>query len=374
MLGSKALAAIIISASLTLGCGTQLLLSAGPAPVSVPAALGNGSVDGAQAEPRVLPGNHTVDAGQAGPIVGGASPRVPAPAAPAETAPAVPTPAQQPPVNYDPYVHGAPALAAIDPLTPARGDVAPVWQPLDDAVRRITADFDGRLSVVAVDLTGGARYEFRPNDRYYPASTFKLPVTICTVQAIERGELTWDTLVTFTKEDDDTVGQGGFADAEYGTKWPIRNLLDRSLISSNNVAVKMLARTLTWEKLAACTTGLGGMVTRTGEGSTPVSAADEAAWWQAVWAMKQEKPQLAENLLRPLRLVPYLGRITSGTPRGDLVTHKFGTYPPYEHDGAIVWGERPYLLVVLTYGEDHDSADRAIEQIARAAWDAIYAK
>lgn len=364
MLRVKALSAIIISASLSLGCGTQLLLSAGPGQISMPAAppASVSRPDGGQAAPP--------------PITGDLTPAVPAlpESAPAPTPTPDAPPVQPLPAKYDPYIHGAPALAPIDPLMPAAGDTAPVWQPLDKAVRRIAGDFDGRLSVVAVDLTNGARYEFRPNDRYYPASTFKLPVTICTVQAIERGELTWDTLVTFTKEDDDTVGQGGFADVDYGTKWPIRNLLDRSLISSNNVAVKMLARTLTWEKLAECTTALGGMVTRTEDGSTPVSAADEAAWWQAVWQMKQQKPELAENLLRPLRLVPYLGRITAGTPRSDLVTHKFGTYPPYEHDGAIVWGERPYLLVVLTYGEDHDSADQAIAQIARAAWDAVYAK
>ncbi|HYF79167.1 MAG TPA: serine hydrolase [Symbiobacteriaceae bacterium] len=363
MSGSKALAAIIISASLTLGCGTQLLLSTGPAPAYVPTAPGADPVQAVQ-EPQLPPGKSPVDSEQAQP---------PARELPS-AAPATPPQAPAPPANYDPYIHGAPALAPIDPLIPAPTPVPPIWQPLDAAVRRTAADFDGRISVVAVDLTDGARYDFRQNDRYYPASTFKLPVTICTVQAIERGELTWDTLITFTKEDDDTVGQGGFANVEYGTKWPIRNLVDRSLISSNNVAVKMLARTLTWEKLAECTAALGGMVTRTEEGSTPVSAADEAAWWQAVWQMKQAKPEVAENLLRPLRLVPYLGRITAGTPRSDLVTHKFGTYPPYEHDGAIVWGERPYLLVVLTYGEDHDSADRAIEQIARAAWDAVYAK
>ena len=270
------------------------------------------------------------------------------------------------------YADGAPPLAPLDPLMPPVGEVAGVWQHLDKRVRELAAPFPGRMSVVAVDVTTGDRYEFRPNDRYYPASTFKLPVSICAVEAIERGELKWDTLVTFTKEDDDTVGQGGFADAEYGSKWPVRNLLDRSLISSNNVAVKMLARTLTWEGLRACTGQLGGTVTRTEAGSTAVTARDEAAWWMAVWRMKQERPKVAENLLSPLRRVSYLGRIQAGTPRPDLVTHKFGTYPPYEHDGAIVWGERPYLLVMLTYGGDHTDVDATFEAVARAAWDSIH--
>lgn len=263
----------------------------------------------------------------------------------------------------------APALAPIDPLLPEPGSVPARWQPLDKVVRQVAADLDGRMSVVAIDLTTMARYEFRPNDRYYPASTFKLPVCICTVEAIERGELSWESLVTFTEADDDTVGAGGFATAEYGSKWPVRNLLDRSIISSNNVAVKMLARTLTWDGLKTCTERLGGMVTRTEQGSTPVTAGDEAAWWLAVWQMKQERPKVAENLLSPLRRVTYTGRIQAGTPRPDLVTHKFGTYPPYEHDGAIIWTEKPYILVVMTYTPDHAGADAAIARVAGAAWE-----
>jgi beta-lactamase class A len=265
----------------------------------------------------------------------------------------------------------APELPAVDPLLPAPAEVPPLWQGLDQTVREIAAGWDGRLSVTAIDLTSMVRYEFRPNDWYYPASTFKLPVSLCIAEAIDRDELTWESLVEFTAADDDSVGAGGFAEVDYGTRWPVRNLIDRSLVSSNNVAVKMLARTLTWDGLKACTERLGGPVTRTEEGSTPVTVKDEAAWWLALWRMKQGRPALAENLLRPLRRVTYSARIQAGTPRPDLVTHKFGSYTPYEHDGAIIWGDRPYLLVVMAQTKSHHAADAAIAQIARAAWDSV---
>lgn len=266
------------------------------------------------------------------------------------------------------WAEAAPALRPVEPRLPEPGAPPPRWQPLDQRVRAIAEASEGRLSVVAIDLHAGERYEFRPRDRYLPASTFKLPVVLCVVEAIGRGELTWESLVTFLPEDDDTVGQGGFATAPYGGQYTVRNLVDRSLISSNNVAVKMLARTLTFEGLGTCTAEIGGMVTRDEEGSTPVTALDEAAWWYHLWQMQQERPALAENLLGPLRRGTYWGRIQAGTPRPDLVTHKFGTYPPYENDGAIIWAEEPYILVVLTYGFDHLAVDGLIEQIAAAAW------
>lgn len=258
---------------------------------------------------------------------------------------------------------------------PAKLDPAPVvparWRPVHQKVTSIAEEFSGRISVVAIDLTTGDRYGYREHDRYLPASTFKLPVTLCVLEAIRKKELSWDTLITYTPDDYDSVGAGGFADAPFGGKYPVRNLVNRSLISSNNVAVKMLARTLTWEGLRACTRAMGGEVTRTEEGSTPVSASDEAAWWLTLWKIYQESPQQAENLLQPLRQVTYRGRIVAGTPSSAVVTHKFGTYDTYEHDGAIIWAKRPYLLVVMTHGATEWEANTAIEQVAAAAWQAM---
>jgi len=266
----------------------------------------------------------------------------------------------------------------VEPVEPVLPDppaeVPEPWQGLHETVYAIAAGYPGRISVVAVDLTTGSRYEFRARDPYLPASTFKLPVTLCVLEAIGRGELTWDTLITYTEADYEPVGAGSFAAAEFGSRWTVRNLVDRSLISSNNVAAKMLARTLTWEGLLDCTTEIGGPVTRTEEGSTPVTAADEAAWWLRLWELSRERPEQAEELLRPLRRVTYTGRIQAGTPRPELVTHKFGTYAGYDHDGAIVWAERPYLLVVLTYGGGEYMADQAIERIAAAAWEAVHGR
>lgn len=276
-------------------------------------------------------------------------------------------PAAHPLADYQP-MHVEP----VEPIIPAPPeDVPELWRPLHETVYAVAAEYPGRISVVAVDLTTGSRYEFRARDPYLPASTFKLPVALCVLEAIDAGEMAWDTLVTYTEEDYEPVGAGGFAQAAFGSRWTVRNLVDRSLISSNNVAVKMLARTLTWDGLLACTTAMGGPVTRTEEGSTPVSAADEAAWWLRLWELSRERPELAEQLLRPLRQATYRGRIQAGTPRPELVTHKFGTYAGYDHDGGIVWAERPYALVVLTYGGGEYLADRAIERIAAAAWASV---
>lgn len=299
---------------------------------------------------------------------------------PAETEPEPPSEAPPaPPAEPEPIPPPAPddeafmVVTQIEPrIPPPDPTVLERFQQFNDAVRSVASTFPGRLSVILIDLTTKERYAFRPADPYLPASTFKLPVALCTAQAIERGELTWDTPVAYTEDDYDPVGAGGFYAAEYGSLWPVQNLLERSLIHSNNVAVKMLARTLTWEGLWYCTSEMGGPVTRTNMGSTPVTAESVAAWWLALWQMRSERPELAESVLGPLGQVPYRGRIAAGTPRGDLVRHKFGSYLTYFHDGALVLGERPYILVVLTGDASEYQADQAIIRTAEAAWRSIY--
>lgn len=283
-------------------------------------------------------------------------------------------PGGEPPAATGTQADGSARPAAAEPADPAPDLPVPArWRELHRVVTETAAGFPGRLSVGAVDLTTGARYEYRAADRYHPASTFKLPVTLCVVEAIAAGDLAWDTLIEYAPRDHDDVGAGAFATAPFGTFYPVENLVYRSLVHSNNVAVRMLASTLTWEGLWVCTTAIGGPVTRTEEGSTPVSVRDEVAWWLYLWRMHQERPELAETLLQPLREVAYRGRIQAGTPRPDLVTHKFGSYDTNEHDGAIVWADRPYVLVVLTHGAPEWQANRAIETIAAAAWAAAHA-
>lgn len=327
-------------------------LAGGPGPAAEPGPTG-GSAPAGGAGPEGRPGQ-----------TGGAQ-SADEPEQAGETSEAVA--ASHPLPDYQPM-----PVERVEPLLPdPPADLPEQWKGLHEVVTAVATEYPGRISVVAVDLTSGSRYEFRPRDPYLPASTFKLPVTLCTLEAIDRGELAWDTPITYTEADWEPVGAGNFANAAFGTQWSVRNLVDRSIISSNNVAVKMLARTLTWDGLLACTTEMGGPVTRTEGGSTPVTASDEAAWWLRLWQLSQERPQLAEELLRPLRRVTYDGRIQAGTPRPELVTHKFGTYAGYDHDGAIVWGERPYVLVVMTFGGGEYTADRAIERIAAAAWEAM---
>jgi beta-lactamase class A len=64
--------------------------------------------------------------------------------------------------------------------------------------------------------------------------------------------------------------------------------------------------------------------------------------------------------------------IPAGVPAGTRIAHKTGTITKIHHDAAIVFGPRPYVLVVLVRGlqEQKDSA-ALIAAISREVWSAV---
>ncbi len=63
--------------------------------------------------------------------------------------------------------------------------------------------------------------------------------------------------------------------------------------------------------------------------------------------------------------------IPAGVPEGTRVAHKTGNITKIHHDAAIVFGPRPYVIVVLVRGvqEQKDSA-ALIAAISREIWSA----
>lgn len=258
-----------------------------------------------------------------------------------------------------------PAPGSEEPA-PVPEPLEPVWAKapaLEQAVSEAMADFPGRYSVVVHDLTSGEQWKLNETDRYHPASTIKMPVTLYALDQFRAGNLRWHEVIQYTEADFESPGGGAFETTPFGGWWPVENLVGRALRYSNNVAVNMLGRHLGWENIRAWSRSIDGELYRLPDGMPEVTPMSELGWWLYLERVAREDPDSARLVLVPLSEVAFDGRITAGLPDGTPHLHKFGSFDGYFHDGGWIQGEHPFLLVIMTHGATVDEADEAIARV-----------
>lgn len=257
------------------------------------------------------------------------------------------------------------AAKPVVPEEPVGGTAVPAdWAKAPELLTSVTEGFNGFpgiWSVAVIDLTTGSRWSLRGAVRYHPASTIKLPVALFAMTEQKAGRLKWSDVIQYTEADFESPGGGAFESAPFGGWYPVENLVNRSLIYSNNVAVNMLGRHLQWQRIRDWSKTIDGELFREEDASPSTTALNELNWWRYLYQVSLDDPQTAALVLDPLSQVQYDGRIAAGLPPGVKFVHKFGSYDGNFHDGGIVWaGGAPYALVIMTNGAEVDVADTYI--------------
>jgi beta-lactamase class A len=283
-----------------------------------------------------------------------------------QVAPALP-PLQDRPASAAPP--GAPAPSSTG-NTPAQEPEAKekVWArapELEAAVAKAMKDFPGRYSIAVQDLTSGERWVLNPDERYHPASTIKVVVSLYALEQYRAGKLKWSDTIAYTPADYEP-GSGSLEKASYGSRYSVEDLVGRALRHSNNIAVNMLGRHLGWQNIRDWSRTIDGELYRRPNGMPEVTLLSVLNWWLHLYRLSQTDPENAELLLKPLREVTYTRRIGAGLPKGVPHLHKFGSYDGNFHDSGIIYSERPYALVILTRGASEKQADAAIARATAA--------
>ena len=79
----------------------------------------------------------------------------------------------------------------------------------------------------------------------------------------------------------------------------------------------------------------------------------------------------SEQMVAVLKRQAFNDRIPAGLPAGTVVAHKTGEITKIQHDAAIVYAKRPFVLVVLVRGQvDPKVGSKLIADITRVVYDA----
>jgi beta-lactamase class A len=266
--------------------------------------------------------------------------------------------------------------------------------PAGDLKARVQKLIDASGAEVAVAMrTVDGRDEILidPDKKFHAASTMKVPVMIELFRQADAGMLKLDEQLPVRNEFhsivDGSVYQLSVGDdsdagvyAHAGGTMSLRDLCEAMITVSSNFAANLLIERVGVENVRKTVTRLGadGMIVLRGVEdqkafdrgmNNETTARALAILMQKIAKGEAVNPRADADMAEILKRQTFHDAIPAGLPPGTAVAHKTGNITKIHHDAAIVYGPRPYVLVVLVRGiGDQKVSGALIASISREVW------
>lgn len=265
---------------------------------------------------------------------------------------------------------------------------------LQDAIVARIAQAAGAVVAVSYrDLQTGEKLDLSADTVFHAASTMKVPVMIEVLRRAQAGAFSLDQEILLVNQfasladgspfslnmadDGDSVLYG-----KIGERVKIRELLQRMIVRSSNLATNQLIELVGAANVTATARSLGatklsvlrgvedqkafdkGMINTT-------TSADLATLLEGIEKGIVLSSSSSAEMREILLAQEFNEKIPAGLPPGTKVAHKTGEITAVSHDAAVVYppDRKPYVLVVLTKGIRESSASSTlIADISRIVW------
>ena len=265
--------------------------------------------------------------------------------------------------------------------------------PLDAKVRSIIDKSGAEVAVAYRTLDGRSVLLVDADKPFHAASTMKVPLMIELFRQADAGTLKLDDPVSIVNTFHSIVdgspyrlSEGDDSDREVyaniGKTMTFRQLNEAMITVSSNFATNLLIEKLGVENVKATVRRLGadGMKVLRGveDGKAYEKGLNNETSARALLVLFERlakgeavSPSADREMIEVLARQKFRDAIPAGLPAGIRVAHKTGSITRIQHDAGVVYGSRPYVLVVLVRGvEDGNVAKALIADVSRAVWEA----
>ena len=265
---------------------------------------------------------------------------------------------------------------------------------LQSRVQQLISASGAEVAVAFTTLDGTQELMLRPDDVFHAASTMKVPVMIELFRQAASGELSLDEQLPIKNEFHSIVDRsvykldvGDDSDKEVyeavGKTLSLRRLCELMITVSSNFAANLLIERVGVENVRATVTRLGadGMQVLRGveddkafeKGmNNTTTARGLLVLLRKIAQAQAVSPKADAEMAAILKRQHFNDAIPAGLPAGTAVAHKTGNITKIHHDAAIVYGPKPYVLVVLVRGiQDEKQSAALIASISKEVWESV---
>ncbi|MBI5917230.1 MAG: serine hydrolase [Bacteroidetes bacterium] len=258
----------------------------------------------------------------------------------------------------------------------------PLKQDLTSTIDTLTkAGTVSEVSIFFKEFEHGNWMAINPDKKYHPASLMKVPLLLAMLRSLEADPSQLKKEVTFEKP----VGMEERAQfykyptIEVGKKYTVHELLFYMIAYSDNNATWVVSRFVSQDQIAKLFAEMGLPTPRTDDPNFTLTPRDYSLFFNAIFNSSYLSSEFSEYSADLLSNCSFKEGFGKGFPTDTKMWHKFGEWQaenqPHElHEVGIVFvKEKPFLLMVMTKGNDTERQAEAIQTISKEIYKHIEA-
>ena len=252
---------------------------------------------------------------------------------------------------------------------------------LNASIEGVAANTSMPIYVSVIDLPTGAVAGYQSDTRIMSASMIKMLIAHTFLEQVKAGAFSLDDTYTL-KASDIVGGTGTLGGLGAGAEVTYREILKRMINVSDNTGTNILIDAVGMDAINEDAKRLKLKETELNRHMMDYDAiaaghdnytcaSDMAKLMRMVFRATFVDADSSALMLEALREQEDWCGIKNGLPEGTSFAHKTGTHTLVRHDGGIVEGDHPFVIVVLCGGDDTYYEQGALEAMANVA-SAVY--
>ncbi len=241
------------------------------------------------------------------------------------------------------------------------------------------------VSVYFRDMNTGAWVGVNEKESFSPASLLKVPVMMAYYKLAEKDPALLSKKIEYHSDDFGEIElKQNILPTESlneDSTYTIDELISRMIINSDNQSQFMLVKQIPESDFESVYVDLGITIPGVRGVEDFMTVKEYASFFRILYNATYLTREYSENALRLLSQVEYDQALGAGIPNNILLAHKFGErgYTTEDgkdvkqlHDcGIVYYPERPYLLCVMTRGDDLEKLSTTIKRISKLVYDDV---
>jgi len=261
-----------------------------------------------------------------------------------------------------------PKLVASERLTPTRPTATPTprFTEQKKSIESILLPLRGKYGIFYEDI--GSKNSFGINEKevFTAASLIKMPVLITLYREAEIGNINLDEVYKL-QASDKREGAGALQNKPVGFEISYRKIAELMGKQSDNTAFNVVANKLGTEKIQNTINALGMKNTSYAENLT--SPVEMGLLFRKLYLEKIISDKNRDEILSFITDTIWEDRIPVGVPEGINVSHKIGTEVGVISDAGIVFGPKPFILVIMSQEVNEIEARKALPEITKKIYE-----